>query len=288
MVRDIGAAVGYRPEHTLPLRAEWGRQAARRRTQLALGAMVLLPLIVLAAFQFGNDDDGDGGRRSEFSSLADLATAGGVNFAVFTVLVSSTFLLVVVVALFFGDPIASEASWGSLRYLLAAPVPRSRLLLAKVLVALGYTVLAMVLLVGTALLIGTLRYGWEPLASTVAADISAGEGLLRLLGIVSYLLVTLSVVAALAVLLSVSTDAPLGAVGGAVVLVIVSSILDQIEALGGLRDLLPTHYNSAWLGLLSTPAQTDDIVKGAVSAIVYVTVFLSAAWWRFLRKDVVS
>ena len=68
--------------------------------------------------------------------------------------------------------------------------------------------------------------------------------------------------AALAFLLSVSTDAPLGAVGGAVLLQILSSILDQITALGTIRNFLPTHYGDAWLGLLSTPVQTDDIVKG--------------------------
>ena len=34
---------------------------------------------------------------------------------------------------------------------------------------------------------------------------------------------------------------------------ILSSILDQIEALGVVRNFLPTHYSDAWLGLLSTP-----------------------------------
>lgn len=284
-----GAAAGYRPGHTLPIAAEWRRQAARRRTQFTLAGMVLLPLVVLLAFQFGGgDDDDNGSRRGEFASLADLATSGGLNFAVFTVLVSSSFLLVVAVALFFGDTVASEASWGSLRYLLAAPVPRARLLGAKVVVAAGYAAAAVLLLACTALVVGTLRYGWHPLSSTVAADVPAGAGLARLAGIVGYLLVSLSVVAALAVLLSVSTDAPLGAVGGAVLLFIVSNILDQIEALGGLREWLPTHYQQAWLGLLSTPAQADDIVRGCFSAVAYTTVFLAAAWWRFRRKDVVS
>ena len=89
-----------------------------------------------------------------------------------------------------------------------------------------------------------------------------GEGLLRLLAVLGYLAVVLLVVAGLAFLLSVTTDAALGAVGGAVLLWILSSILDQITALGGLRDFLPTHYSSAWLGLLSTPVQTDDVVRG--------------------------
>lgn len=283
-----GAVPGYRPGATLSVWAEWRRQTSRLRTQLALGFMILLPLIILLAFQFEGDDDNDGGGRGRFSSLVDLATSGGLNFALFSVFVSASFLLVVVVALFCGDTVASEASWGSLRYLLAAPVPRARLLAVKLVVALAYSALALLLLAGTALVAGTLRYGWGPLQSTVAAEIPAGEGLLRLLGILGYLAVVLLAVAGLAFLLSVSTDAPLGAVGGAVMLWILSSILDQVEALGSLRNILPTHYSNAWLGLLSTPVQTADIVSGCISAICYATVFVGLAFWRFTRKDVVS
>jgi ABC-2 type transport system permease protein len=285
-----GAATGYRPGRTLGFRAEFARQASRRRTHLALGFMVLLPLIILAAFQFGDDDGDDdgGGGNGRFSALVDLATTGGLNFALFTILVSASFLLVVVVALFFGDTVASEASWGSLRYLLAAPVPRARLLGVKLAVSLAYTVLALLTLAGVALLVGTLRYGWSPLASTVSAEVPAGEGVVRLLGVLGYVGVTLLIVAGLAFLLSVSTDAPLGAVGGAVLLFILSSILDQITALGVVREFLPTHWSDAWLGLLNTPVQTDDMVKGAIAAICYATVFWSLAFWRFLRKDVVS
>ncbi|NLU77276.1 ABC transporter permease subunit [Micromonospora sp. HNM0581] len=285
-VAASGAAAGYRPARTLPFGAEFRRQASRRRTQLALGFMVLLPLIILIAFQFDTGDDDNG--RGEFGSLIGLATSGGLNFALFTIFVSASFLLVVVVALFCGDTVASEASWGSLRYLLAIPVPRARLLTVKLLVALAYSALALVLLAGTALAIGTLRYGWSPLRSTVAAQLEPGEGLLRLLAVLGYLAVVLLVVAGLAFLLSVTTDAALGAVGGAVLLWILSSILDQITALGVIRSFLPTHYSTAWLGLLSTPVQTDDIVRGAVSAVCYATVFWGLAFWRFTRKDITS
>jgi len=282
-----GAATGYRVGATHTVLTEWRRQATRLRTRLALGFMVALPLIILAAFQFSSGDDDDNG-RGEFGSLIELATSGGLNFALFAIFVSASFLLVVVVALFCGDTVASEASWGSLRYLLAVPVPRGRLLAVKLVVALGYCALALGLLAGTALLAGTLRYGWSPLRSTVAAEIPASEGVWRLAGVLGYLAVGLLVVAGLAFLLSVVTDAPLGAVGGAVLLVILSSILDQITALGTLRNFLPTHYDQAWLGLLSTPVQLDDIVKGTISAVCYATAFWSYAWWHFLRKDIVS
>jgi ABC-2 type transport system permease protein len=282
------AAAGYRPSATLSIWSEVRRQASRRRTQLALGFMVLLPLIILLAFEFGGDSGGDDNGGGQFGSLVDLATSGGLNFALFTIAVSAGFLLVVVVALFFGDTVASEASWGSLRYLLAIPVPRPRLLGVKLVVALITALVAMVTLAGTALLVGTLRYGWHPLRSTIAADIPAGAGVLRLLGILGYLALTLMIVAGLAFLLSTLTDAALGAVGGAVLLWILSSILDQITALGAIRNVLPTHYSDAWQGLLSTPTQTDDLVKGAICAICYATLCWGLAFWRFTRKDITS
>jgi ABC-2 type transport system permease protein len=270
------------------LGTELRRQASRPRTRFALGFMVVLPLIILLAFEFGDDgDDGPSG-GGVFASLIDLATSGGANFALFTLLVSSSFLLVVVIALFFGDTVASEASWGTLRYLLAIPVPRGRLLGVKLVAALLYSALALVLLVGTALLIGTLRYGWEPLRSTIADQLDPWPALGRIAAATGYIGVTLLIVAMLAFLLSVSTDAPLGAVGGAVLLHILSSILDQIEALGVIRDFLPTHYSDAWIGLLSTPVQTDTIVRGLISSLAYAAVFGALAFWRFLRKDIVS
>ena len=107
---DLGSAPGYRATATLPVRVELERQVRRRRTQLTLGFLVLLPVLLWLAFTLGGDD-GEGG------SLIDLATASAANFVVFALLSSAGFLLVVVVALFFGDTVASEASWSSLRYL---------------------------------------------------------------------------------------------------------------------------------------------------------------------------
>lgn len=271
----------------LSFMTEARRQAARLRTRLALAFMVALPLIVLAAFQLDRGDR-NGENGGEFSQYASLATSGGLNFALFTLLVSAGFLLVVVVAMFCGDTVASEAGWGSLRYLLALPVPRARLLRVKLTVALAYCVVALSLLIGTALAAGTLRYGWHPLRPPIGAELAAPAGAVRLLAIVGYIAVTMLFVAALAFLLSVSTDAALGAVGGAVLLYIVSSILDQITALGDLRSVLPTHYGNAWLGLLSSPPQVEALAKGCVSSLTYTVIFLVLAWWRFLRKDVVS
>jgi ABC-2 type transport system permease protein len=280
--------VSTRRHTPFSLMTELRRQASRPRTRIALACMVALPLIILIAFEFGGGGDDDNNGSGAYSSLVDLATAGGANFALFTLLVSSSFLLVVVFALFFGDTVASEASWGSLRYLLAIPVPRARLLGVKLVASALYAALALGLLVGTAMLAGTIRYGWNPLRSTIADQLSAGEAMGRVAAATGYIGLTMLVVGTLAFLLSVSTDAPLGAVGGAVLLHILSSILDQIEALGSIRSFLPTHYNDAWVGLLSTPVQTSTMMRGAIAVIAYASIFGGLAFWRFLRKDIVS
>ena len=45
-----GGAEGYRPTATLTYATEMRRQLSRRRTQLTLGFMFVLPLIILIAF----------------------------------------------------------------------------------------------------------------------------------------------------------------------------------------------------------------------------------------------
>src|SRR4249920_2662132 len=103
-----GAAAGYRPGRTMPLLVEVRRQATRRRTQITLGFLVVLPFLLVAAFELGSSD-----RRDRAPALVDLATTGAANFTFFTLFASTGFLLVVVVALFAGDTVASEASWAS-------------------------------------------------------------------------------------------------------------------------------------------------------------------------------
>ena len=287
-VADDGAAAGYRAHATLTFGTEFRRQLTRRRTQWTLGLLAILPIVLYIAFTVGGGSDDSGNDQGNAFALADFGTVGAANFTLFALLVSSGFLLVVVVALFCGDTVAGEAGWGSLRYLLATPVPRGRLLAVKFAVGLAYSALAMLVTTAASLIVGGIAYGWAPLQAPLGGEVAAGEAVWRVLGVAGYLAVTLLVVAGLALLLSVSTDAPLAAVGGAVMLQILSNILNAVTALGNLRDVLPTRYSQAWLGLLSTPVQTDEMVRGIVTSLVYATVFTVCAFWRFQRKDITS
>jgi ABC-2 type transport system permease protein len=261
------------------------RQLRRRRTMVAALILLALPWILVGAFELGGPPQPGSGAPG----LVEEAATGGLNFAAFSFFASVGFLLVVAVALFCGDTVASEAGWASLRYLLAAPVPRARLLRQKLVVALGYSVVAVASFPVMALVAGTVAFGWHPLRLPgTGAVLSPGAALGRMAIVLAYVLVTELVVAGLAFLLSVSTDSPLGAVGGAVGLVIVSDILDAVTALHGWRQVLPTHWQFAWLDAMQPQITWGGMLEGASVSLCYALILFAWAFRHFRAKDIVS
>lgn len=277
-------APGYQASRTLPLRVEALRQLRRRRTAVMAGLMAALPFVLLIAFAIGDDEPGSRRRVS----LMDTATASGLNFTATALFVSAGFLLVIPFALFCGDTVASEANWSSLRYLLAAPVPRTRLLWSKLVVALGFSAAALVLLPLVALVVGTAAYGWGPLRIPTGGSLQADESLTRLAIVVGFIFVSQLVTAALAFWLSTVTDAPLGAVGGAVGLVILGNVLDAVTALEEWREFLPAHWQFAWVDALQPQLEWGGMLKGTAVSVAYALVLFALAFRGFRRKDIVS
>lgn len=282
----------YSRRDTLTVGTELIRQVRRRRTLVAALLVIALPLIVVAAVQFGPSSSGSGGGGGRFGAgdldLVGLATAGAWNFTLTMLLFSSGFLLIIIAALFLGDSVASEASWGTLRYLLIAPVPRRRLLRTKVIVGLMLTGGVLLILVLASWVIGAVTFGTAPLTSPLGGALTTGESTERIAIIVGYIALTLLFPAGIAFLMSVLTDVPLGAVGTAVVLVIVMNILGAIEALGTLREWLPTEYGTAWVDALNPTIAWDQMVLGATFNIVIFAALVGCAFIFFDRKDIVS
>ncbi|MGY1724633.1 ABC transporter permease [Blastococcus sp. SYSU DS0533] len=284
-VQPTGAVAGYRPERTLRLSVELRRQFKRRRTLGVFALMVALPLVLIAALQLGAGEEAAENTRI---NLVDVATASGLNFTLFVLFATTGFFLVVVYALFFGDTVAVEAQWGSLRYALATPVPRMRLLRQKWLAALVQSVAALLTLAAVAVVAGGIAFGFGDIRTPVGVGIDQGEGMLRLAGMLGYLAVHLLVVGALAFWFSTLTDAPLAAVGGAVFTMVVFAILDQVEQLGSIRDWFPTAEEFAWTDLLQTPVDDGDLFRGVIQSLVYIAVFTALGFRHFAHRDVTS
>jgi ABC-2 type transport system permease protein len=277
----------YSPQRTLSIRVELIRQVRRRRTAVAFGLVIALPIVVVLAVLFG-PSSGSGGLADGDFDVFGLMASGPWNFALSGLFFSSAFLLVILTAMFLGDTVASEASWGTMRYLLEAPVPRRRFLLVKMVVGLLLTVAVLLALVVASFLLGFLAFGGGTLASPLSGTLGAGESTVRLSIITGYIAVTLLVPAGIAFLASVSTDIPLGAVGAAVVIVVVAGILDAIDALGSLRQLLPTNYAGAWADALGPVVVWDQMAIGLAYNVGVFAVLVGIAILRFERKDILS
>ena len=276
----------YKASKTLPIRTEFVRQLRRRRTAVSYLLMLALPLFVVAAIKFGQESNGGGSSAS--LNLIDLATRGAWNFVIVMLFFGSGFLLTTVTSLFFGETVAGEASWSTLRYLLAAPIPRRRLLRVKLIVAALLSFSAVLALAVISYFIGWLAFGNNPLVSPVGGEFTTSDALYRVAVIAGYVFLSLLVAAGLAFYMSVRSDVPLGAVGTAVVIVIVIQILDAITALGDLRTWLPGHYAQAWTDALNPTIEWSDMARGGAYAVALFVLFVVLAVLKFDRKDITS
>jgi len=234
--------------------------------------------------------------------------------------------LPVAVAVVAGDSIAGEASAGTLRYLLARPVGRTRLLVAKLISVTAYVLLVVLAVTFTAyatgvFLLGPSRaaaVGQAPPGSGVAgAGGAVGPGIAgqaptagqaaggavtslsgaplsllqlteRIAGAIAFITVSMLGVAAIALFLSTITDSALGAAMGALAALVASEVLVTLNAATVVQPYLPTRYWLAWIDFFRQPVFWRDIQRGFGIQVVYVVVFLAAAWANFSTKDITA
>ena len=105
----------------------------RRRNQLLLLVVALFPLLIGIGLKVAAPQGGGGGRGPGAGGAAFFSQLAGNGVFLTFIALSLLLILVlpVVVAVVAGDSIAGEAGYGTLRYLLAVPAGRTRLLAVK-------------------------------------------------------------------------------------------------------------------------------------------------------------
>ena len=265
------------------LRTEWGKTLRRPRTYVAMSFVVVIPVIIAVALWANPPSGGEGPRF--FSA----ATQSGLLFPAAALNIMSRLLLIVVIGLFAGDVVAGEASTGNLRYVLLRPIGRGRLLTAKLIIAASLALLTTILLTGTATIAGGLFFGFGPIhLAPFFADQTVGNLLIHTGMATGYVTWSLASVVAFGFMVSTMSDSPAAAAGAAVGLGVTSEILNEITALGAIRDFLPLRYFDAWTGLFWSDRVPDDMYSGLVQPLPFVIAFGVIAWWWFRRKDVLS
>jgi ABC-2 type transport system permease protein len=163
-----------------------------------------------------------------------------------------------------------------------------RLLRQKWAAALLLSVGSVLVLVVTAVVAGGIAFGFGDVQTPVGLTLDQGTALVRLAGMVGFIVVHLLFVGALGFWLSTITDAPLAAVGGAVFTTIVFAVLEQVDQLGSIRDWFPTAFQYAWTDLLQTPVDSGDLFRGTVQSLVYVALFTALGFRHFARRDITA
>ena len=206
----------------------------------------------------------------------------------------SAFLLVIIVALFGGDAIAGEASWGNLRFLLMRPIGRGRLLVAKFVVAVfsrgsrGPRRRHAALVAGGIASAGTrstspLENGHLTLIHQSIGTLLSTSGRDRVRLVEPHRASSRS-----RFMVSCMTDSPAGAIFAGVGLYFTSQILDAIEPLGShpLRAAHPLLRRVAQPHLRGPRGRLTW--AGRAAELGYVLLFVGLSVWWFRRKDILS
>ena len=269
------------------VRTEMSKQLRRPRTWVALGVVILIPIIITIALKTSPPDGG--GPRDREDTLFLLATQSGLLVPAAALRVMSEFFLVVILCMFTGDAIASEAGWGNLRFLLTRPISRPRLLTAKLIVGASFGLVATALIVISGVIAGGLAFGFHPVVIPLVGITQSTSTLFVNLAL-SVVLAAWGIagIAAFAFMLSTMMDNSAGAIFGAVGLYIVTSILGAISSIGPIRYGFPTFYNGAWSSLFTGADFGGDMVRNVLVQIPYVIAFVAIGFWWFRRKDITS
>jgi ABC-2 type transport system permease protein len=275
----VGRAPGA-GRHTLGLfRSELRLVFGRARTQVGLGGLAAVPLLIGVAIKLA----GAGGDAGGF--LGQVA-GNGLFLIVASLGLSLPFFLPTAVTVISGESLAGETSLGTLRNLLTAPAGRSRLLAAKM-VALAIFCLAATMTIWiSGLIVGFVLFPVGDVLLLSGSTVSLGEGLLRALGIAVVISLSLLGLAGIGLFISSMTSTPLAAMAATFGTFIVLGILTAIPQLHAIHPWLLMYRWQSFADLLRDPPYWHEIGRNLLVQAGYLAVFYALAWARITSRDI--
>ena len=264
------------------LRSELRLVFGRRRNQVLLVALGLVPVLVGVAVRLSRRGGGRG------PAFLDQVSSNGL-FLVFTSLaVSLPLFLPLTVGIVSGDAVAGEASAGTLRYLLVVPVPRGRVLVAKAVGSLAFATAAVLTVAVVGLVAGAVLFGLGDVTLLSGDTVSLGAGLLRGLAVAAYVALSMTGLVAVGLFASTLTEVPVAAMATTVVVAVTSAVLDALPQLAVVHPYLLTHHWLDFGEILRRQVDVGVLVSGLGVQLGWVLVFASLAWARFTSADVTA
>lgn len=195
-----------------------------------------------------------------------------------------------------GDMVSSEATAGTIRFLLIRPPSRTRIITAKYLTALFYTAILVMFFAVLCVFLGLMLFGSGDLiihhyGQFDVAFIPESEVPVRILLSFIAAIWAMSVVASIAFLFSTLAENSIGPIIGTMAVVIVFLVLGSLP-LDFFRMLKPyfftTHMINLWQQFLEVPIQWHVIVRSAIVLGIHNICLFLSAMYIFKRKDIKS
>jgi ABC-2 type transport system permease protein len=256
----------------------------RPRTWVTIGMLVALPTLVAVLLAVTDLAPRPGTGPPFLSAVLN----DGTLFPLAALGVVLPLFLPIAVAVLGGDAIAGETQTGTLRYLLARPVGRTQLLLAKLVTVVAFVLIAVVVVAAVSYVEGRLLLGRAPAGGTVSlsgSTLSPEELSWRTVIAIGYVVVSMLGVAAVALFFSTLTTSSVGAALGTVGLLIASTVLLGLDAAGVLHPYLPTRYWLSFVDLFRDPILWDNVLRGLGVQLGYLAIFCLAAWATRLSRS---
>ena len=259
----------------------------RPRTWATIGVLNALPVLVAVLLVLTDLAP----RPGEGPPFLSAVLSNGQLYPLAALAIVLPLFLPIAVAVVAGDSVAGEAAAGTLRYLLARPAGRTRLLVAKLVAVLAFVFVTVVVVAAVGYVIGTTLFDAVPVSggtSVSGTSLTPEELSARTLLAIGYVAISMLGVAAFALFFSTLTDSPLGATMGALAVLVTSSLLFTLDAASPIAPYLPTRYWLSFVDFFRDPILWRDITRGIALQGVYVGVLLAAAWANFTTKDITS
>jgi ABC-2 type transport system permease protein len=279
----------------------------RPRTYIAFSVIALIIILIQIALKFGGEEyvglmlSGMGDSFEQVPSK-DILNGYLVCFIILNLLLIHVPILVALVA---GDAVAGEANMGTLRLLVSKPVSRIKLLAVKFTASVFYTLILLIWVAVLALFVSIALFGvnWLGVPRELQFNVMESDDILwRYALAFCFAAIGLICVAALAFMLSVFSDNSIGPIVATICVIIVFTILTQLQIPfydETIKPYLFTTHMLGWKGFFYVKGidgvtekgsieNLSSIIKSAGVLIVYTAVFLGIASWYFKRKNILS
>ena len=278
----------------------------RPRTFIAFAVIALIIVLVQIALKFGGEEYVglmlSGVSETFVVPSKEILNGYLVCFVILNLLLIHVPILVALIA---GDMISGEANMGTLRLLVSRPISRTQLLAVKFVAACIYTLLLLLWVAFLSLFVSMVIFGTNDLFVARETDsniIASADVLWRYMAAFLFAAIGMITVAALAFMLSVFADNSIGPIVATVCVIIVFTILTQLQIPfydETVKPWLFTTHMLGWKGFFYVKGDEGVTINGSLenfTAIVksglilfgYTTAFLVTATWYFNKKNILS